>query len=227
MTGIYLTKYGTPYISSFREGEFHYYEFQDDSEILSYLGESVELEEGFTLRSYFYLLIMHSSLQLLDMFSTDYVEEFTKCPSKGCLFDDDEISYLSLSRIVNYENLGFRENEEDDWRIEDCIDFSGVGEESAYAIEFSPLDKLLDYEIKIDPAVISIEQPGDLTDYEDLTEKYQDFRGKDNNFTLFEFVKSIIWELSFCGTPEDRENKVGEIQNSLDKAMKELGEKGE
>ncbi len=224
MIDIYITKQGIPYLRRFHEGEYYYDKFEDSDQILPHLEKSVELEEGFTLRSYFWMLITYPSLQLLDKFSSDFIEEYLRCPSEECVFDDDEISYLSINRLVNYENLGYEKNEEDDWRIEDSIDFCGVGEDTNYAIEFSPLDKLLDYEVKIDPAIIVIEQSGDLTDYSDITEKYQDFRGKDDTFSLFEFVRYIIWELSFCGTPEDRENKNSEIQESIDKAMEELGE---
>lgn len=214
-----------------------------ESHILFHLQEPIVLEEGFTLRSYFHLIENYPLFKLIDYFLGCYLEEFQECPENGCTDPDNEIDYLCLNRVMVYEAptsiepsriFSFEEDlvdEDGNIHIEDSIEydihFDGVSEDGLnhYAIEFTSLNKLLDHKIVIGNAKISIELPGRIEDYDNLEDKFITRETEDNNFTLYEFVKEIIWELSFCGCPEERDDKWEMIEKRAEEANLKKPEK--
>ena len=186
----------------------------DPDRILQFLSESVILEEQFTLRDYFKMLEEYKHLWLLDTFTADYVKEYRECPKKGC-YGKRDIHRLALSRVVEIsEYAGVQE-------FEMHFDFSGIGtppkddpnyppslDEVGYAIEFCHLNELLDVPLTLDKVIFTIGN-----DF-DNTVKYP------TTFNLFELFKHVMWELSFLGTPEDRDSS----RVSLHSAMEEVEE---
>jgi hypothetical protein len=81
-----------------------------------------------------------------------------------------------------------------------------------YAVEFSPMHRLADYVIKVKKELF-IEDD----DSKEFKSETVDFRP---SLTLLEVLYWVFWELSFCGSPEQRDGKSAE----LDKAVKELEE---
>lgn len=204
----------------------------DPIHILFHLHEPIVIEEGFTLRNYFNFIECYPHFRLIDGFFDCYLEEYQNLIT-NCYDSDKEIDYLSLNRVMSYEEhrqislegieeilpeTDDKEGIEVSEHIQYFISFNGMGKDgtTSYSIMFSPLKELLDHEIKIDKAIISIELPGEIEDYENLQDKYVTRRAKDNNFTLYEFMKGIIWELSFCGCPESKEQKLKELEDNID-----------
>jgi hypothetical protein len=170
--------------------------------ILSFLGNKIEeLEDGYTLRSYFKMITEYPQLQLLDQYFQDYLDEYKKCPETGCV--SENIEHLSLARFVCVDT----EDKMKDGGVEPWICFDGEGkdEEGAdikYAVEYTPLNKLLDIPLKIGNFEVILEHHKLI----DGQRTYKSTKYSSNDYmSLFDFVHEIIWELSFTGSPKERD----------------------
>lgn len=72
-----------------------------------------------------------------------------------------------------------------------------------YAIEFTPVYKLIDYKIYINNKMII---------NENIDQKIIDFCP---SITLIELLFSIFYELSFCGSPKDRDMQTEKLMNII------------
>ena len=95
------------------------------SDILRFLSSQIDLEDGYTLRSFFQMLDQYRLLIDLNNFFPAYNEQYRKCPPEGCAAAAPE--YLEFSKTV--EMIGFPEK-----RLEIYNSFSGVYENEAYDI---------------------------------------------------------------------------------------------
>lgn len=168
-------------------------EKEELKELLFYLYDLVELDSDYTLRSYFKMLERYEELTLLDYFAIDFIKEYLACPKSNCL--SEGIEYLQLAKTLN---IDFTYTE-----LEECLDFRGMSTTEKYALDLQPLNTLLDIPLKLGKAETIIQQ--EITEYT-------------TTFSLFEFVKSIIWELSFHGLPEERDAKRIEILQLAEEA---------
>ena len=163
-----------------KNGFVNHNETRVDSDILRFLSSQIELEDGYTLRSFFRMLDQYKVLIDLDTFFPDYTGQYRKCPPEGCAAGAPE--YLNFSKTV--EMIGFPEK-----RLEIYNSFSGVYENETYEIRSLQLDSLLDLPVKLGRLKHVI-----FGDSVDLFEF-------DTVFTLFEFIDGIAWELSFHVIP--------------------------
>ena len=197
-------------------------------DILHFIREPVEIEEGFTLRHYFEFIKKWEILQIFDKFFPSFIKEYeTTCRAPGFKMEYDNVDYIILKKITERDRWEYAPGQ---CFINESIDISGVGllEEDDehtrkkgdvinYAIEFSSLDKLIDLEIRLETHKIRInEKDFSFTEYE----------GEDVNITLFDFIKEVIWELSFIGTPEQRDKQRKEILETKDE-IEELVKNGD
>ena len=151
-----------------------------ESDILRFLSSQIELEDGYTLRSFFQMIDRYRLLFDLNLFFPDYAEQYRNCPSEGCAADAPD--YLQFSKTV--EMIGFPEK-----RMEIYNTFSGVYENEAYEIRSLQLDNLLDLPVKLGRLKhVIFGDPVELFEF-------------DTVFTLFEFIDGIAWELSFHVIP--------------------------
>lgn len=158
--------------------------------ILHYLQYPVALVEGFTLRDLFKTVILYPRLQLIDNYFFDYVDEYRASPDKGC-GTDDEIFAINLTKEI--------ELDEDSSYMNDSISVDGQGEKDTYAIDFSPLSELLDLPLNLNNAEV-------LTTSYSSTKKTKFAKAEyEADFTLWEVLHSVIWELSFHGIPKERD----------------------
>ena len=153
-------------------------------DILSFLSSQIELEEKYTLRSFFQMLDQYKLLVDLNNFFPTYTEQYRNCPPEGCAAAAPD--YLEFSKTV--EMIGFPEK-----RLEIYNSFTGVYENEAYEIRSLQLDSLLDLPVKLGQLKHII-----FGDSVDLFEF-------DTVFTLFEFIDGIAWELSFHVIPNQCE----------------------
>ena len=150
------------------------------SNILSYLCSQIQLEAGYTLRSFFEMLDKYCLLVDLNTFFPGCTDQYRICPPKGCAVE--AIDYLEFRKTV--EMIGFP-----DKRLEIYNSFSGVQENVAIEIRSLQLESLLDLPVKLGRLKhVIFGDPVDIFEF-------------DTVFTLFEFIDGIAWQLSFHVIP--------------------------
>lgn len=154
------------------------------TELLKVLGFQVELDEQYTLRSYFEMLEKYSLLLELNDFFPVYREQFHDSPKSGCCFNG--IDYLEFSKTI--EMIGFPGK-----RLEIYNSLMGIYGKETCEIKFLQLENLLDLPVKLGRLKHVIF--GDQVDIFEF----------DTVYTLFEFIDGIAWALSFHGTPKQCE----------------------
>ena len=159
-------------------------------EPLGCLGHQVQLADDCTLRSFFRLLTVYPDLIRLGEFYPLLVERFRDCPVDGCRWDAFDV--LALTKTV--EMVGYPGKP----RLDIYNSFHGVRvDQPDQPEEIRSLDLtfLLDMPLRL--GLLKHVVFGDRVDVFSFETVY----------TLFEFIDSIAWELSFHGTP--RECKIG------------------
>jgi hypothetical protein len=85
----------------------------------------------------------------------------------------------------------------------------GLGVEE-YALDFSPLNKLTELELKLDTTAV-------LYDMRDMVNKNPMVPGvlykAHKSFTLLDILRGVFWELSFHGDPDDRDKRAEELND--------------
>jgi len=192
------------------EGEYAYYDLSPEY-ILRWLSYSVELEDGFTVRDWFQIVENYPKLQELDGFMQDYISEYSKCPPSGCVnekYKDFSIFFKKGVSTSNWDN----DNLECDITIH-VFAAKSDDDPNVYGIEFWPLEESLDMPMKFLDGEIAEEN------------WYNDFEGKKRmgaklsprwvkvTYTLFDFITSYIYEISFFGLPGERKEKMEELED--------------
>jgi hypothetical protein len=152
------------------------------SEVLGVLSHRVYLSEDYSLRSFFRMLDLFPVLTELSPFWNSLQDRANQCPANHCRYD--AIDLLQLTKTV--EMIGFPGKP----RLEIYISFHGLAGTEAQEIRFLQLEQLLDMPIKLGPLKHVIF--GDKVDVFTF----------ETDYTLYETIDTIGWELSFHGTPE-------------------------
>ena len=148
---------------------------------LACLGHQVQLAEGCSLRSYFRMLEKYPILGQLGAFFDHITDQYRQCPADGCLWE--AFDRLELAKTV--EMIGYPGSP----RLEIYNVFHGVDATQAHEIRSLAMEFLLDMPLRLGRLKHVVF--GDNMDTFDFETVY----------TLFEFIDSIAWELSFHGTP--------------------------
>jgi len=203
-----------------------------------YLSERVELSDDFTLGDLFNYIernidefdlifssdLGHHSLQL-------YIDDVKELNLKKDT--DTEIDFLEIQRYGEYwEEWG---------EIELHIEFHGVNEKEdiGYAIEFTPLNELKDLPLRLNENfsisrtkipirivvhfVRLLKKIGIPLKKWDNPYTYAYVRGK-TCFTVYELISSVLYEISFSGSPGERDAKLSEIIADIEDAKKKYKE---
>ena len=155
------------------------------SDPLMFLSAMVNLETGYTLRSYFQLLERYALLRQLNPFFPSYLEQYHASPKSECIFEG--FDHLELSKTV--EMIGFPGKP----RLEIYSLFYGVHGSETGEIKSIQIGDLLDMPVTLGKLKHIVF--GDKVDIFEF----------DTVFNLFEFIEGIAWELSFHGTPRQCE----------------------
>ena len=148
---------------------------------LACLGHQVQLEADCKLRSYFRMLEKYPEFWQLGAFYEHILDQYRGCPADGCLWE--EFNYLELAKTV--EMIGYPGSP----RLEIYSVFHGVGNTTAFEIRSLAMEFLLDMPLRLGRLKhVVFGDNMDTFDFETI-------------YTLFEFIDSIAWELSFHGTP--------------------------
>lgn len=201
-----------------------------------YLNERVELGKDFTFGDLFnhierdkktFDLIFssclgHYPLQL-------WLDEIKKPGPE----EDDEIDYLEIRRYGEYWDWG---------DIDISIGISGVGKKEdgpSYGIGFTSLNELkhlslrLNEDFEISEIITSsrivtflarwLKKIGVPLGRWDNPFNRTYVKGK-VEFTVYELITTVLHEISFYGSPEEREKTIGEISENVEDVMRDYGE---
>jgi hypothetical protein len=150
---------------------------------LGVLGCRVDLEAGYTLRSFFRMLEKYGLLAKLNAFAPDCLQRYRACPGKRCICDDfDHLEFYKTVEMIGYPG---------EPRLEIYNSLCGVHAAQSREIKSFHLTNLLDLPLKL--GVLKHIVFGDKVDIFEF----------ETVFNLFEFIDGIIWELSFQGTPKE------------------------
>jgi hypothetical protein len=152
-----------------------------ENEILLYLGYKVELEEGFTLRSFFRMIQQYPLLEKLNPFFSSFMQQYHTSDETDN--STGPLDFLELSKTV--EMIGYPGSP----RLEVYNSFRGVTEKENIEIKFFQIQTLLNIPVKLGNLKHVIF--GDKVDIFEF----------DTFYNLFEFIDGIAWELSFHGAP--------------------------
>lgn len=165
----------------------------DNDEIFFHFHDTICLDKNITLRDVFMLISRNTgafSIAIGCPFLEDLVEE-----ALSALVMKEDMDRLELSRIAF-----FNESE-----IRIYTDFIGVGKNETWAVELSPINELSYLPIVLEES-IKVED-------ENIHLKFK------MPFTLIDFVKGIVDELSFMGPPDIKAFALNELEKRNDNVM--------
>lgn len=153
-----------------------------DDQPLKYLNAGIELERGYTLRSFFRMLKRYPEMPGLNEFSATLVEQVDQSPTSGCEYPG--IDCLEMGKTV--EMIGFPGKP----RLEIYATFQGRRGDELNEIRSIRVEHFLDLPVCLGRLRhVIFGDKMDLLEFETV-------------YNLFEFMEAIIWELSFHSTPE-------------------------
>lgn len=184
-----------------------------------HLEDECTLDSDVTLKDVF--LLLNTELDLYDSVVRNWCKELVTEGLSGSPKKDSDIDYLELyyhleySRFDKDDTFSLLGLKRPDFHgigkvLEEDQDFCKKGERIPYSLSFQSTTTLIDLPLKLKHSVEV---------YED------DFSKKSVNpaptlikfdhipFTLFDILYGIVWELSFYGPPERRDEKGQEILN--------------
>lgn len=182
------------YDKQYDEDIITYKSLNETEDVLSFLSYEIVLEDNFTLRDWFRLIMNYPYLQKLNKFFPSFIEEYNNCPSDNC--NTYGYTFINLEKTIELDE-------------DNCYINTGVNllrDEEHFGIDFAELKSFLDIPIKLNKLTY-------YNNIKDINKLYI----RDISYTLWDFIHSIIWELSYYGIPEDRDFKRNEISDSYDK----------
>lgn len=178
----------------------------DDSYLLSLLQYDVQLEKGFTVRDWFKLVINYPIYKKLDLFIPSYLEEYYKCPLENCTDPDNNIVRIDFEKVINftkYKNLKLN-------HIDSYINITGRSEKENinYSLSFWGIENYLDTPMYLNKACICIEWDKEIKSERGVV-----------GYTLYEFLHSFIYEISFYGTPSQTEKESKKLKGVVKEVL--------
>jgi len=185
----------------------------------SYLGCYVKIEDGIVFKTIFDLILKEKEFfdkvfaQELDNYSLSVFEKEWKKRGNPSYQEDFKIKYLEVQKIYDYfETNGIEE-------IETFTLISAVsvldGKEIKYSITLVPVSELKKIEVKINDQVDIFAANRE----EDELEIFKIISAK-TRITVYELIRSIIFEIAMYGSPEEKKEKTKEfLKNINSKSM--------
>lgn len=148
-----------------------------ENEILPYLSYKVELEEGFTLRSYFKMIEQYPVLEKLNPFFSSFMQQYHISPETDS--SSGYMDFLELSKTV--EMIGYPGSP----RLEVYNAFRGITGKEIIEIKFFQIQTLLNIPVKLGNLKHVVF--GDKVDIFEF----------DTFYNFFEFIDGIAWVSAF------------------------------
>jgi len=131
------------------------------------------------------------------------------------LHEPTEEDENDISIYVDVHGWGAYEPSEDDPYDED----SPAPTHTSYAIEFTPLNRMAHLPVRLNTH-IEMRDRNEMGDEDPVAEGHM-------QFSVFDVVGAILSEISFCGLPEERDEKWQDIVDSVDEAKENFNNDGE
>jgi len=232
--GIYITPEGyfrSQWNSKKRKYEAYSLEI---SEIVTRLNTEVFLTDNVRLKDIFIPLMDEPLFEII--FLTDWWKDLMlEIKSKEWKpyvgdhklkkdIDGEELEYLEVYQVVEFSKKEQRFYHSSLWHFHGIgypfIDannaqssFKKVGERQQYALEFTSMADLMNTPFRI----------GSVSLYDEDVEDYKDSKivtNTENSLTLYELIRAVVYEMSFCGAGESKE----EFKDNLNTSYEEIKE---
>ena len=179
--------------------------------IVNYLSDYVELGESVTFKRLFEVVSFN-----VDKFNTIFYSALGGYPLEPFLqeIENNPTEKFESEYLEVYWHCDKYENE---LNIDASIHGVSTLTSDNYAMDFASLNNIKDYNIRLNKNV-------KLFNFSDLPDKNEEninidsittYLG-DKSFTLFELYSAIFYEISFFGGPQDKKEKLSELQESID-----------
>lgn len=174
----------------------------DNDELIFYLYDTICLDRNINLRDIF-LMISRNIEAFVSAIGCPFLEDLVKEGLSPRISNrkKDDMGHLELGRSASFS----------EGKLYLYTDFCGKGLEETWAIEFSPINELSFYPIVINEKVIVEDDSGNNVFQFNMP------------FTLLDFVKGIIDELSFVGPPDVKSLALKELKNRAESAVSGKG----
>lgn len=230
------------YVKVCRGGELYYCNNTNDEKELkkvsigSYnalmlLNKKIIIDPDFTLQDYFELFVNYPVFNKLEDFLENFVDRYKDeksqgFPSKHNVPDEDD-EWIDLTCITVSKETHV--NKTDPVNAESYIKVDGRGiylqddENGEYkkggicescGIELTDFITMLDCKIELEIPSIIVSENGHQYCRDVYTESVSEY---DSGYTLFEFITSIIWELSFFGCPCNIDEHAQDLQDTVER----------
>ena len=192
-----------------------------DDEIIGYLSEEVELGESVTFERLFEIIIENKEMfndiyhSCLGGYSlAPFIDEVDDIPTEKSelkfleIFWHSDKSDNEISMVSGLHGIGVETSDNSPYNKGDSI---------IYAVDFTPLNNLKYLIVRLNKDVI-------IMDYDRKDdEKFQIELGR-KSFTIFDLFYAILYEISWNGDPDGREDRLSEIEKSIEVSEKEIDE---
>jgi len=186
---------------------------KEESDLIHWLSQEIELSDDFTLEDLFWFVkkekdifntVFYSHLGGYDL--QKYINDIEKNISPKKI--DREVKYLEIKWIAEYYP------QKDINSFDMYISFHGVNKEgSGLAIGLSSLNEMKHLPIKINNTIEIYE----------LNDKGETLILKsDKDFTVYDFLMCIFYEISFYGDPTNKKQIIKELDNIKEEDCEEL-----
>jgi len=161
------------------------------------------IEDGVTLGDIIEFVVRNSKLsELVGEYSWCDVDAFVKESRRPCI-KPSELKYVELTRTIEIDAdrmgtiLG----------INDSIDVHGRDEsDTHYALDFSPVNEIAHLPVRLAPNVTILDWRTAFTE-----SKVTTVAEGETCFTFLEIITELFYEISFHGSPEQRDEFAGDL----------------
>lgn len=194
------------------------------SKAIFHLFDRCEIDDNVTLRDIFLLIKrdLHFYKIVIRNWVDEIVEEGLKAKFKRDDKEGERIDYLEL--YWHYEVDKFNKEKTSQLQMPIFPGFHGVGiydnQPSNWAVEMSPQSSIIGLPVKLKDELIIFDDSKFKLGKKKYDYNYKGEIFKSPSYSLGQILYGIIWELSFFGSPKDRD----EQKKKLDQSVKEIEE---
>ena len=201
-----------------KKGEYIEFDVTDDA--IHYLFKICCLEKGLILKDLF--LLLNKYLDVFDLIFGNWLKEIvteglTKEAKPYGEYHKDNIEYLELYWVIYKDENTFQGYDYPEFNgvgyelREDANIFEKKGTRINWGVSYSPGNNLINIPLKLNNKFIIWDET-----------KFKEITSFDNaTFTLANIIYGVIWEMSWNGNPEDREEKHKELHNVIKEIKKD------
>ena len=192
-----------------------------------FLLEECSVEDGATCRS---LLKLIDNINNYEFFSPlltngpwlkDFVDEGLNSPKES---GEKEFSAINLKWIAEVRDDYVNKSKAS---MDEYIDVYGTIGEESYAIDLTPMNKMIDAKIVLNKKMDIADERDEkreahLNWYRSLPEKAKERENPyiilvsvEKEFTLLDIIRGFFWEVSFHGGPEGRDKRAEELSQII------------